>query len=391
MSAWVVPPSLHDVLGERTSRWQVLVILSFGVGAALWLSGGLGLGRLPWWRAALVWLLVMDIAAGCVANFSRGTNDYYAARPRHRAIFLAIHVHVLVVCWALGAPLWPAFVVWAYTVAGAALVNRLRGTGAQPFTAGSLLALGLVWMPRLAGAEALAAVFLLFLAKVLYSFAVDHYPQRARAAVADGIADLDDEDEPHFLALIASSFAGDPLFVWLFGAPADDPAQAKRREVFVRALWAMTRSQGGVARGLFLGGALRGAYLLTPPRRGAWGWLREVASARHFFSVWRTLGGAKLRALNDYQRRVRAAAPGEPHHYLAMIGVAPESQGQGLGRRLMDDALSLTARSGTGLALDTEREENVLLYQRWGFSCRASLPLEGVTAHVMFHPGVIAR
>lgn len=173
-----IHPHLHDVFGEEQPVAYLAAILLFGaaVSAVFALSAGPLLADLAWWRVALALVLVLDIAAGCVANFTPSTNDFYAARPRNRWVFIAIHFHIVLVALLLGSGIAAAVIVWAYTIAAAALVNRLAGQRAQTFVGGLLLAVGLTGLPLLPGlTPAMMAVSGLFMLKVLFSFAVDHY------------------------------------------------------------------------------------------------------------------------------------------------------------------------------------------------------------------------
>jgi len=169
---------LHDVFGEAQRPGQLIAILGFGVAvpATLAVTSPEIVGSVALWRAMLALLLILDIAAGCVANFTRGTNDFYAARPRNRWVFIAIHVHILAVAALLGADPGPALAVWGYTIAGAIAVNLLAGKPAQTFAGGFLLAIGLTGIALWPGLSSfMTVVSALFMLKVLFSFAVDHY------------------------------------------------------------------------------------------------------------------------------------------------------------------------------------------------------------------------
>jgi len=181
MKDLAIPKALHEVFGVKQSLVSIVAILGAGSAGAMAFSllyfgerNGLALPGLPRLIAGL--LLVFDVAAGSIANFSQGTSDFYAARPRHRRVFIAIHVHLPLAAWLLGFNLLPMLAVWLYTIAAASLVNALAERPEQIFAGGVLLAIGLILVMVLPvpgnAARLLAALFLL---KVLYAFAVDHY------------------------------------------------------------------------------------------------------------------------------------------------------------------------------------------------------------------------
>jgi len=68
---------------------------------------------------------------------------------------------------------------------------------------------------------------------------------------------------------------------------------------------------------------------------------------------------------------------GRDYIYLVIIGMAPQYQGQGLGGKLMRALLREGDQSGLPIYLETETEENVSLYQHFGFEVvnQVTLPL----------------
>jgi hypothetical protein len=173
-----IPPFLHEIFGESQSRAEILTIalISGGLTTILFVAfPEMSQGLAPW-RSILAYLLILDIVAGCIANFTRSTSNHYAARPRERWIFIAIHIHLLLVAGLLGTGMWHAVVVWAYTISGALLVNALQGSRFQLFIAGSLLVVGIaIAVLAIAVPNYFLVISLLFLLKVQFSFAVDHY------------------------------------------------------------------------------------------------------------------------------------------------------------------------------------------------------------------------
>ncbi len=59
--------------------------------------------------------------------------------------------------------------------------------------------------------------------------------------------------------------------------------------------------------------------------------------------------------------------PEEPHVHLGPIGVAPDSQGQGIGTALMDHYIEHLKRERCAGYLETDRRENVKFYEKFGF------------------------
>lgn len=59
--------------------------------------------------------------------------------------------------------------------------------------------------------------------------------------------------------------------------------------------------------------------------------------------------------------------PETPHWYLAMLGVEPTSQGQGLGSQLLQKGLERCDREGAVAYLESSNPRNIPLYQRYGF------------------------
>lgn len=58
---------------------------------------------------------------------------------------------------------------------------------------------------------------------------------------------------------------------------------------------------------------------------------------------------------------------GRSYLYLLIVGVATRLQGKGLGRELIGAAINKAERDGQSLYLETETEENVQMYEHFGF------------------------
>lgn len=173
-----IPSFLHDVFGEKQPILSILVILLFGglLTAVLYFMYPEMTFHLPVWRSALALLFIFDIFSGCVANFTASTSNFYAARKKHRIVFIAIHFHIVIIAVLLNTAIEYSIAVWAYTIAGAFIVNSLIGKQSQRFVAGLILSIGLGCNPLLPHIEPYMLITCqLYMLKVLFGFAVDHY------------------------------------------------------------------------------------------------------------------------------------------------------------------------------------------------------------------------
>lgn len=178
MKVMQIPSFFHDVFGEQNSPFELFGIIGFGIAASslvfslhpdVWQN-------LPLWRVVLLGILTLDIFSGCVANFSHGTSKFYATRPRNRLAFIALHVQPIIIAFLLGSGMQAAMFIWGYTIVAAFIVNALHKRSIQTFVAGLLVSSGIFLFLQLFNLDGfLTSIFLLFLVKVSYSFAVNHY------------------------------------------------------------------------------------------------------------------------------------------------------------------------------------------------------------------------
>lgn len=181
-----IPRFLHEVLGEEQSALEIALVALGGLTAAAAFAAIASSGAASSLARLVAIILAADLGAGAIANFTRGTSDYYALRPRLRWVFIAIHVHLPLIALLIGVGLGSSAAVWAYTVAAASAVN-LSPPPRQIALAGAFVAVGTMLIGILAwDSRALRLAAALFLVKVAYAFAVDHYAAaRSGGAGAD--------------------------------------------------------------------------------------------------------------------------------------------------------------------------------------------------------------
>ena len=154
-------------------------------------------------------------------------------------------------------------------------------------------------------------------------------------------------------APLARAFYDDPVTVW---ANPSERTRVRRTERFflgrMRALLPHELS--------YVADDARGAAIWSPPDAWQMG-LRELIHDLPAFLSWRT--PMVLRGMHEVERR----HPKEPHYYLAILGVDPPAQGDGLGSALLQPMLRRCDGDGMGAYLETATERNVRFYSRHGF------------------------
>ena len=158
-------------------------------------------------------------------------------------------------------------------------------------------------------------------------------------------------------AALARAFHDDPIAAYCLPAERRRPEQLRR---FYRGrLRTLLRDEL-----VFRDEAGAGAALWAAPDR----WhmpLGELLASRNF-------SRRTLHALVGFAR-IDRVHPSEPHYYLAVLGVAPEGQGRGIGSRLLQPMLDRCDREGVPAYLESSKERNLAFYGRHGFRVTGEL------------------
>lgn len=173
-----VPTFFQEVLGQITTLLEMFLILlpSLGITAILVVTDAMLFREIGLLRSIAMILFIFDIIAGTIANLTNGTNDHYAASPVKRWIFLCIHVQPLIFSWLIGDYFIVCLLVWLFTMTMAFIVNTYIHHPSQRAMAGAMVVIGLsvfmLFANHLPGVLQIALI--MFMLKVIYSFAVDH-------------------------------------------------------------------------------------------------------------------------------------------------------------------------------------------------------------------------
>lgn len=190
---------------------------------------------------------------------------------------------------------------------------------------------------------------------------------------------LEESDIASMASIVAEAFVDYPVMIRAFAHSGGDRADWIRRMVSDSA---RARLQSGIPIWLAErdGTIAGGAFLVYPDRPlskdvSDW-WERFIADA----------GSATGEFFERFVSAAEAVELPQPNLYLTMIGVKPAYQGQGVGRAIIDHiALEAAQLAGCkGIALDTEIESNVGLYERIGFRVIGQTSVDELPIWVMF-------
>lgn len=94
-------------------------------------------------------------------------------------------------------------------------------------------------------------------------------------------------------------------------------------------------------------------------------------------TAFRAMKGRSIWAKHD---------PKEPHWHLDPLTIVPERQGRGIGSQLLKEFCARVDKTGKAAYLETDRLENVRLYERFGFKVKEEALAIGVHSWFMWRP-----
>jgi ribosomal protein S18 acetylase RimI-like enzyme len=184
--------------------------------------------------------------------------------------------------------------------------------------------------------------------------------------------------------LLARSMRDNPIDVAAFAITED----SRRERALVRFYRPVLRGlfRRGTIVGAFDGETMTGVCAIAPPAHCQPTALEKIEVFPSM--VFGNKLGTPLRIMSwvgEWARR----DPTEPHWHLGPVGVEPDLQGQGIGSAMVAD---FCARIGeAGAYLETDKDQNVGFYRKFGFDVRAECKVLGVPNWFMSRDGELKR
>jgi hypothetical protein len=165
----------HELFGQETTTLDLLAIIisSFSLaGLTLILIWD---AELPVTKKTVLIILASDIGGGVVANFTTGTNNYYAESLRKRYLFIFFHLlQPSFLVWIFPSELLAILGVTIFTLTSSIIVLNTKKQYNQRIVAITLLLLDLILSTFLNYTNPLAQLIMqLFSIKLILAFSVN--------------------------------------------------------------------------------------------------------------------------------------------------------------------------------------------------------------------------
>ena len=182
--------------------------------------------------------------------------------------------------------------------------------------------------------------------------------------------------------VLALAFEQDPLMGYVFADQGEACHQALR-ELF-RFSCAVRFDLDWPLFGIEEDGRLLGVAGVTAPEDKPW----PPSLAATYEQYTSFVGPRAAARFERYAALADAHRPREPNYGLGVIGVRPDAQGRGHGRRLLDAVHTLSAvhPTSTGVYLDTTNPASKAFYEHCGYHVIGQETLDGVAIWCMFRP-----
>ncbi len=179
--------------------------------------------------------------------------------------------------------------------------------------------------------------------------------------------------------MLAHAFRDNPLNRAVIGEPAARRLRCNRLGMQLQLGQYLAH---GEVVGAWRGPELVGVRMTVPPHHWPLPFSPFSARLRHALRVGFRVSGR----WSQVGEVLEAHHPIGGHAYLAILGVRPHAQGQGVGRALLSAWLEEVDAAEAWAWLETDREACLPFYRAGGFELRESLEILGTPVHLMERP-----
>lgn len=182
------------------------------------------------------------------------------------------------------------------------------------------------------------------------------------------IVELDRDQAAHAIDVTVRAFLPDPLMQYMFAG--HDAGLVTALSALFEFSCAVRFDLGWPLLGAEIDGQLVGVLGVTMPGDDTW----PVSLQATYASMLDAIGRDATSRFERYAVLADAFRPTEPHYQVGFVAVAPEVQGRGIGRLLLDAIHRMSAHhpDSIGVYLDTGNPANIPFYEHMGYQTLGS-------------------
>jgi ribosomal protein S18 acetylase RimI-like enzyme len=172
---------------------------------------------------------------------------------------------------------------------------------------------------------------------------------------------LTDQDTDWAAKVLEQAFYTDPMLNFIYGDTINQPGKLNS---FFRATFRLAALYGECLSTAEKDGVL----MMLPPDQikiTIGKMYKSGMLAATFKMGWAPF--SRMMRFMDFVEKEHKAAPSSEHYYIMTVGVLPERQGKGIGKKLMAKALEIVDANHKECYLETQNKTNVPIYQKLGF------------------------
>jgi ribosomal protein S18 acetylase RimI-like enzyme len=180
-------------------------------------------------------------------------------------------------------------------------------------------------------------------------------------AVNNGVNEITTKDTDWAAKVLEQAFYTDQLLNFIYADTIDKPGKLNS---FFRTTFRLAALYGDCLSTAEKDGVL----MMLPPDQtnlsiGAM--VKSGMMAAPFKMGWASF--SRMMAFANFAEKEHKAAAPFDHFYIMTVGVLPERQGMGVGKKLMTKALDIVDANQMPCYLETQNPDNVPIYQKLGF------------------------
>lgn len=193
------------------------------------------------------------------------------------------------------------------------------------------------------------------------------------------VRQLSRKDKSEVVSVLKTAFREYPVMRYVLRTTGE--AYEKQLEALVDFFCEVRFIHDWPVLGIFADGTLVASALVNEPFAG------PVPLPQPELEQLREVIGEEAHERNmRYEEESNQGEPSEPHHFLGMIGVLPEHQGNGYARDLLNSVKEMALRhpESRGICLNTEDKDNLTFYRHFGYEVISEFDVVGLHSWCMF-------